>query len=59
MTVQADVGFLEAVDTLKSKQELDLKRFLIRLGLSLLIFLFAVAAGFLLSPYAPNEPNFL
>ncbi|MCV0427894.1 MAG: ABC transporter permease [Roseibium sp.] len=59
MTVQADAGFLEEADAQKSNPEIDLKRFLVRLGFSVVILLVVLAVGFLLSPYAPNEPNFL
>ncbi|MEM9631872.1 MAG: ABC transporter permease subunit [Pseudomonadota bacterium] len=59
MTLLSEAGSLEETDIQKTEHAKDLSRFLARIGAAILIILIAAAAGFLLSPYAPNEPDFL
>lgn len=59
MTLQSQAGFSEETDLQKNKHDKDLNRFLARLGAVVLCILAVSSAGFMLSPYAPNTPDFL
>ncbi|WP_051644647.1 ABC transporter permease [Labrenzia sp. DG1229] len=59
MTFQTQAGFSEETDLKKTKHGKDLNRFLFRLGTMVLCVLAVAVTGFLLSPYAPNSPDFL
>lgn len=59
MTIQSGAGYMEEANFQKSKQGRELNRFLTRLGVVVLVLILAAAAGFVLSPYAPNTTDFL
>jgi peptide/nickel transport system permease protein len=59
MTLQSQAGFSEETDLQKTKHGKDLNRFLARVAAAILCILAVAIAGFLLSPYAPNTPDFL
>ncbi|MEP3603868.1 MAG: ABC transporter permease [Stappiaceae bacterium] len=59
MNIQSQAGVDEETDLQKSKLGKELNRFLTRLGIAALLLLLAAAAGFVLSPYTPNTPDFL
>ncbi|MEP2707673.1 MAG: ABC transporter permease [Roseibium sp.] len=59
MTIVSESGFIEEADLQKSNQDRMLSRFLIRIGVTALLVLMVVLAGYMLSPYAPNSPDFL
>lgn len=59
MTFQIQAGFSEETDLQKTKHGKDLNRFLFGLGVMVLCVLAVATTGFLLSPYAPNSPDFL
>lgn len=59
MSIQSEAGFSEEADFEKSKQGRELSQFLTRLGIVLLVLFVAATAGFALSPYAPNAPDFI
>lgn len=58
MTVADTVLHSEETNLEQQLQSRSLVRFLIRSGVGLLIVVFLAAAGFFLTPYAPNTPNF-
>jgi peptide/nickel transport system permease protein len=59
MTFLSAASSLEETDFQKTKHTRDLNRLLARLGAAILLVLAAAAAAFLLTPYAPNTPDFL